>query len=125
MNRAAPRRPDSRPSGPPSPPPPPGEDGEGRSGEDGDDVSPDRRGEVDAMASQTLVLAFFSFSLFFCLPLPLPSPEFLEILTVVWFGFCGALVRLAVGEGKVLTCGALEVSSLVLLDLRSGPRDYY
>jgi hypothetical protein len=88
MNRAAPRRPDSRPSGPPSPPPPPGEDGEGRSGEDGDDVSPDRRGEVDAMASQTLVLAFFSFSLFFWLasssPLAGVSRDFDGLVRFLW-----------------------------------------
>jgi len=49
MNRAAPRRPVSRPSGPPEDV---GEAGEGRSGEDGDDGSPpvERDGEGDTMA---------------------------------------------------------------------------
>lgn len=52
MNRAAPRRLVSRPSGPPAEPDA-GEVGEGRSGEDGEDGSPpaERRGEVDAMAA--------------------------------------------------------------------------
>jgi hypothetical protein len=69
MNRAAPRRPESRPRRPPGD----GEvgDGEGSSGDDGEDGSPpeERRGEVDAMAwrvpiSQTLALCIFFLPLF-------------------------------------------------------------
>jgi hypothetical protein len=100
MNRAAPRRPDSRPSGPP---PAPGEDGDGRSGEEGEDGSPDRCGEVDAMASRTLTLAFSPF------PLLAGVCRDFDSGLDVWFDFCGALVSSAIGKGRFCRPGCSDI----------------
>ena len=87
MNRAAPRRPASRPSGPPEDD---GEAGEGRSGEDGSPPE-ERRGEVDAMAGADR-------------PNPssgvFPFPPFLALVVVgEYFGWAGGnLVWFCGGE---------------------------
>jgi len=98
MNRAAPRRPASRPSGPPEDD---GEAGEGRSGEDGSPPE-ERRGEVDAMAGADR-------------PNPssgvFPFPPFLGLVVVgEYFGWAGGnLVWFCGGElGLRAFCFARE-----------------